>query len=483
MVVGDRRHWQSHHSPVGNCADSRQARRRRNPLDIVSVQLMLPPIARNCIVLPMSTVEELGQEIAELAVHLDSATHRLLECVRQFDADSGWAAQGALSCAHWLAWRIGLDPATAREKVRVARALGTLPKIDAALKAGKLSYAKTRALTRVATPDTEENLLEAAMFATGAQLERLCRGYRTALTADNALPPPERSLRRRDLPGGMVKLEIVLSPDEADLVLTAIDRAREVRHEQTKSRVSAETSTDDSTDPSHHPSSHPSRTDGMVALAESYLAGNIGSGNGGERFQVMLHIDQDPLAPDGILAGTLDDGTRVSAEALRRVACDCGIVAVNNGHGAAPLSIGRRTRSIPAAIRRALTLRDRACTFPGCTHDRFIHGHHIQHWLHGGETSVDNLALLCTHHHRLVHEGGWSLERTANGELQFKAPDRRELPTVPWWEASEDAVAFLREQAEERGLDLDADTNLPLWDGTRPDYDFMVAGLVPEAGT
>ena len=111
----------------------------------------------------MLTVEELGQEIAELAVHLDSATHRLLECVRQFDADSGWAAQGALSCAHWLAWRIGLDPATAREKVRVARALGTLPKIDAALKAGKLSYAKTRALTRVATPDTEENLLEAAI--------------------------------------------------------------------------------------------------------------------------------------------------------------------------------------------------------------------------------------------------------------------------------------------------------------------------------
>ena len=90
----------------------------------------------------MLTVEELGQEIAELAVHMDAATHRMLECVRQFDADCGWAAQGAVSCAHWLAWRIGLDPATAREKVRVARALGTLPAIDAALKAGKLSYAK-----------------------------------------------------------------------------------------------------------------------------------------------------------------------------------------------------------------------------------------------------------------------------------------------------------------------------------------------------
>ena len=124
----------------------------------------------------MFTVEELGREIAELAVHLDAATHRLLECVRQFDAECGWAAQGAVSCAHWLSWRIGLDPATAREKVRVARALGNLPAIDAALKSGKLSYAKVRALTRVATPETEAKLLEAALYSTGAQLERLCRG-------------------------------------------------------------------------------------------------------------------------------------------------------------------------------------------------------------------------------------------------------------------------------------------------------------------
>jgi hypothetical protein len=461
----------------------------------------------------MSTVEELGQEIAELAVHLDAATHRLLECVRQFDADCGWAAQGAVSCAHWLSWRIGLDPATAREKVRVARALGKLPAIDAALKSGKLSYAKARALTRVATPGTEAKLLEAAMYATGAQLERLCRGYRTAMTANNALPPPERGVRRRELPGGMVKLEVILSPDEADLVLRALDQAREVPNEQGKPHLSVETSSTE----------FPSRADGVVALAESYLAGNVGTGNGGDRFQVMLHVDQDPLAPDGVLVGTLDDGTRVSAETLRRVACDCGIVAVGgNGHAsssptaaaAAPSPRpaqpsetaasasprpaqrgevdarsaageglpGRRSRSIPPSIRRALHLRDRGCAFPGCTHSRFLHAHHIRDWLHGGETSVENLSLLCTHHHRLVHEGGWSVERTAEGELRFKAPDGREVTAVPAREASEDALAFLHEWAEERGLDLGADTNTPLWDGTRPDYDWAVAALVSDAG-
>jgi hypothetical protein len=285
------------------------------------IQLSLPQHLNIRIVIPMFTVEELGQEIAELAVHLDAATHRLLECIRQFDTECGWEPQGAVSCAHWLSWRIGLDPATAREKVRVARALGNLPAIDAALKSGKLSYAKVRALTRVATPETEAKLLDAAMYSTGAQLERLCRGYRIAMTADNALPPPERSVRRRDLPGGMVKLEVILSPDEAALVLTALDRAREVTHEQADD-VSAETSSEDP--------KRPSRADGMVALAESYLAGNTGTGNGGERFQVMLHVDQDPLAPDGALAGTLDDGTRVSAETLRRVACDCGFVAISS---------------------------------------------------------------------------------------------------------------------------------------------------------
>ena len=127
-------------------------------------------------------------------------------------------------------------------------------------------------------------------------------------------------------------------------------------------------------------------------------------------------------------------------------------------------------------------MRDRGCAFPGCTHNRFLHGHHIQHWLHGGETSLDNLSLLCSHHHHLVHEGGWSVERTAEGDLFFRAPDGHELPAVPVQEASEDALAFLREWAEDRGLDIGADTNMPLWDGTRPDYDWAVAALVSEAG-
>jgi hypothetical protein len=426
----------------------------------------------------MFSVEDLSREIADLAAHMDAATHRLLTCIRQFDEAGGWHEQGAFSCAHWLAWRIGLDSATAREKVRVARALGKLPAIDEALRVGKLSYAKARALTRVATPETETKLLEVAAVATGAQLERVCRGYRRALAPDEVLAPEERSVRRRDLPGGMVRLEIVLAPDEADLLLRALDRAREAVHEETD--VSAETQKcndvqDVSAETSNTGSTWPSRADGMVALAENFLAGTPATGNGGERFQVMVHVDQDPLAPDGVLSASLDDGTRVSAETFRRIACDCGLVALA-GDGA-ELNIGRRARSIPPAIRRALALRDGGCRFPGCTHTRFLHGHHIRHWLAGGETSVSNLALLCTFHHHLVHEGGWTVARGENGKVTFTGPDGRALSAEPPRQMVNDVLESLHEWAGDHGLDLGPDSNLPLWDGTRPDYDWAVGAL------
>jgi hypothetical protein len=410
----------------------------------------------------MTPTATLAQEIATLSAHLDAATHRLLECIRDFDQAAGWHEQGALSCAHWLSWRVGWDPGTARERVRVARALGTLPALDEALRTGSLSYAKVRALTRVATPQTEALLLQMARHATGAQLERLCRGYRAVVEGQRAMRPEERSVRRRQLPGGRVKLELVLEADEADLVLRAVDRAREVRAQQAVD-VSAETC-------------WPSRADGMIRLAESFLAGHPVAGTGGERFQVLVHLDQEALGPDGALAGTLEDGTRVSAETLRRVACDCGLVAVQ--HDGQEMNIGRRTRSIPPALRRALRLRDRGCAFPGCTHTRFLHAHHVQHWLHGGSTSLDNVTLLCSFHHHLVHEGGWRVTAVADGDFCFHSPAGAPLASLPPQERVSDGLGWLREWAEENSLDIGPQTNYPRWEGEKPDYELAVSGLL-----
>ena len=123
---------------------------------------------------PVAELDRLGDEIAELSAHLEAATARLLDLIREFDARGGWNT-GVRSCAAWLSWRVGLAPGAAREKVRVARALGTLPRLAQALARGELSYAKVRELTRVATPETEERLLAVGRAGTAEHVERIVR--------------------------------------------------------------------------------------------------------------------------------------------------------------------------------------------------------------------------------------------------------------------------------------------------------------------
>src|SRR6185295_19305395 len=125
---------------------------------------------------PLS-MDQLGDEIAELSVHLEAATARLLDLIREFDAREGWNT-GFRSCAAWLSWRVGLDAGAARERVRVARALGKLPRLAEALARGEISYAKVRAVTRVATPETEERLLAVARAGTAEHVEGIVRGWR-----------------------------------------------------------------------------------------------------------------------------------------------------------------------------------------------------------------------------------------------------------------------------------------------------------------
>ena len=179
--------------------------------------------------LACAEADRLGDEIAEISAHLDAATHRLLTLIRRFDEGSGWNAHGALSCAHWLCWRIGLDLGAARERVRVARALGDLPRIDEALRRGQVSYSKVRALTRVATPENEASLLEMARSSTASQLERICRGYRTAVRGLLGTHPEDeadrRWVRERETESGMVRIEAQLTPEEAAVVRKAIEFA------------------------------------------------------------------------------------------------------------------------------------------------------------------------------------------------------------------------------------------------------------------
>jgi hypothetical protein len=178
------------------------------------------------------------------------------------------------------------------------------------------------------------------------------------------------------------------------------------------------------------------RADALGLLAERAMGTGFEgpvSGTRAERYQVVLHVDPSTLAADGEPGrAELEDGTRVSAETCRRLACDASVVTVKHAEDGSVLDVGRRTRSTPPSIRRALDVRDRGCRFPGCG-ARFADAHHIQQWADGGETRLENLILLCPHHHRLLHEGGFRMELNAwpGGRPTFYTPRGLPVPETP----------------------------------------------------
>ena len=163
----------------------------------------------------------------------------------------------------------------------------------------------------------------------------------------------------------------------------------------------------------------------------------------------------------------------------RRIACDSSIVTIKEDENGEPLSIGRRSRTIPPPMRRALRVRDKGCRFPGCTNTRFVDGHHIKHWADGGETSLDNLVVLCRHHHHLVHEGGFVCEKLPNGEIKFKDQRQQALessPTMPSVSPNDDVQQWMDREFLEAGID--SETCQGHWQaGNRIDWQMAVSAL------
>lgn len=147
--------------------------------------------------LPEREIRALEDQITELAAHIHAADYRLLTLIRQFDESAGWADPGLRSCAHWLNWKCGIGLNAAREKVRVAHALGQLPKISASFSKGEISYSKVRAMTRVATPENEEFLLMIALRGTASHVERAVRQFRRAKRNEALEAENDRHERRR----------------------------------------------------------------------------------------------------------------------------------------------------------------------------------------------------------------------------------------------------------------------------------------------
>ncbi|HEY2655584.1 MAG TPA: DUF222 domain-containing protein [Solirubrobacteraceae bacterium] len=417
-----------------------------------------------------ASLEDLEREICELAGHIAAATCRWLELLAEFDDRRGWAEWGIRSCAHWLSWRCSLGLRTAREHMRVAHRLQELPLIREAFSRGELSYCKVRALTRAATPATEAGLLEIARHATGAQLEKLIRGYAGALSA--TLGAAQRSIGERYLrwnweDDGSLRLDVRLPADDGAVVLNAL--------------LAAEAGRPDGEMPDEPMLASPAgarRADALVELAKLSMAAGAGSG-GAARHELMVHVDVETLAGDEVKERShLVDGPTLSPETVRRLGCDAGVVRIIERDGR-PLTVGRRTRTIPPALRRALRSRDDGCRFPGCTHGRFMHAHHIKHWARGGPTTLENLVQLCSYHHRLVHEGGFKVESLGRGSVRFRRPDGRVVAQSP--DCGRTRGPGLDEQHRARGLAVDARTCRPLSAGDRLDYGLAVEVLTAKA--
>ena len=425
-------------------------------------------------------LEELEEKIAVLAAHLHAATHRLLVLVAEYDRRRGWELGGHRSCAHWLAFRTGIDLGTAREKVRAARALVGLPETSASMQRGELSFSMVRALTRVATPDNESELLELARGCTTAQMERIVRGFRLGSRQSEA----DREAARHDarsfsiLPDvdGMYVVRGRLTPEVGTLLMRTIDAAGDALFRQLgppiePEDVSSETSTK---------AAAQRRADAIELVAERALAAGFGgggpdasdapvSGTRAERYQVVLHVDGDSLTEgDRLGRSEFADGTRVSAETSRRLACDASVVTLRHGGEGEPLDAGRRTRTVPPAIRRALEARDRGCRFPGCGL-RFTDAHHVRHWADGGDTKLDNLILLCSYHHRLVHEAGWKVEWWEGGSPAFRDPrgqihlNQRRSVSLPATDSGSGPVEHLVDANHARCAEPDALTAGARW--------------------
>ena len=400
-----------------------------------------------------------GDEIAELSAYLAAATFRLLTLIREFDQGGGW--EDFRSCAHWLSWRAGLNLGAAREHVRVSRALENLPLISESMSRGEVSYSKVRAITRVATPENEEKLLGVARGGTAAHVERIVRAWRRA-TGAKEHDMAERQHRKRYLQTytdeeGMLVIRGRLTPEVGAAVLRALESVTEIPRDETEAPEQR-------------------RADAIGVVAERALEAK---NDGSDRYQVVVHVDKEVLEdPSRPGQSVVEDGAYVSAETSRRIACDASKVVMTHDETGTVLDVGRKTRTVPSAIRRALIHRDRACRFPGCGL-KYCDAHHLEHWANGGETKLDNLLLLCRRHHRCVHEEGFGVEFLPNDELRFYWPDGRAMPDVPPSPKLEDEpVAALMERNRQLGLEADAWTSCPDWDGEPLDLDWAMAVLL-----
>jgi Domain of unknown function (DUF222)/HNH endonuclease len=331
--------------------------------------------------------QDLVDAIGRLHVMTSALQADLLAFIAEYDSRALWERDGCRHMGQWLAGHLGVTVSEGLRWTTAAHALGKLPSIAAALRAGTLSFDKVLQLARFATLDTERDLLAWARRASVNAIRRKADLANRASLEESIDAHRERFLEWSWYDWDTrVGLEAMLPSDTGSEVIRAIKDLAD-----SLPCVPAEDSTFEQR-----------CADALVALCS---AGPMPA----KQPHVVLGIDLGHLAGDGP-GGAVEDGPVLHPELARRFACDCRLQAVARDPGGHAVGIGRGSRNVPEWLMRELRFRDDGCTFPGCGTRRFLAAHHVVHWARGGATDLDNLVLVCSFHHKLVHEGGWTVK-------------------------------------------------------------------------
>jgi hypothetical protein len=474
-----------------------------------------PDIARDCAPDATLSLDDLESRMCSLAGRIAANECEFLTLLAEYDEREGWGVWELRSAAHWLSTRCGMRLGAARERVRVARALTLLPRVREAFAKGRLSYCKVRALSRVATPTTEETLVDLALGATGAQLERIVRSWRTALTEDfSASQRVRRSVRRREDEDGSVVFVVRLPAEDAAVLDSALRAARtevldddgRVVETPEELRLAEELSRDE---PQQR-----AEADAFVLMAERFLS-QPPAADKPEVYQVVIHAEaamfeeverqKDPPEDQAVsvrnrkpvdrphpqrgrsiteaarFAGkpgaTIEDGGQVCGATVLRLLCEASAQVWLRDRDGRTLDLGRTARDASRKQRRALRLRDGGCRFPGCTRQTHLIPHHIRWWSRGGATDLDNLVLLCSAHHRAVHEIGYSITNLGRGCFVFLRPDGRVVPGPAEQARSAGSDGADIEDAPYDSPYVGPDSIVPTWGGERLDLRLLISGM------
>jgi hypothetical protein len=340
--------------------------------------------------------------IVEAHVAACRALADLLVFIAEHDRREAYKVDGARSMADWLSYRLGYSDRYARELIAVAKALEFLPAIADSLRAGLLTWEKVKWLASFATIDEDAALANDAIGMSAAEVRKLALG-RMRVTREMA----EARLRmryvriQRDREDGLVRGSFCLPDAEGEVVLKAIER----RAKQAPVQGNFEQR----------------RADALVGICSVAL----GADGDPDRATVIAHVGAEAFGHEA----TLEGGTRIAHETVRRLSCDGRMQTVVHAEGTISASPVKRT--VPPHLYRELRERDATCVFPGCSNEIWVHAHHVQHFADGGPTTLANLVLLCGPHHRLMHEGGWHMRAGLSGDRVFIRPDGRPLGRAP----------------------------------------------------